>query len=139
MATHSSILAWRIPWTEEPMGCSPRGCKESETTEQVSRMVSGVQKSDSGMRTHISSLLKILFPLKSVEYSSLCYTADTYLFISGCAGSSLLHKLSSSCSARASHCGDSCAVGHGLSCPEACEIFPEQGLNWCPLPCKGDS
>ena len=21
MATHSSILAWRIPWTEEPMGC----------------------------------------------------------------------------------------------------------------------
>ena len=23
MATHSSILAWRIPWTEEPGGCSP--------------------------------------------------------------------------------------------------------------------
>ena len=22
MATHSSILAWRIPWTEEPAGCS---------------------------------------------------------------------------------------------------------------------
>ena len=21
MATHSSILAWRIPWTEEPGGC----------------------------------------------------------------------------------------------------------------------
>ena len=21
MATHSSILSWRIPWTEEPMGC----------------------------------------------------------------------------------------------------------------------
>jgi len=26
-ATHSSILAWRIPWTEEP-GCSSQGCKE---------------------------------------------------------------------------------------------------------------
>ena len=25
MATHSSILAWRIPRTEEPGGCSPRG------------------------------------------------------------------------------------------------------------------
>ena len=25
MATHSSILAWRIPWTEEPGGYSPRG------------------------------------------------------------------------------------------------------------------
>ena len=29
MATHSSILAWKIPWTEEP------GCKELDTTEQL--------------------------------------------------------------------------------------------------------
>ena len=34
MATHSSILAWRILWTEKPGGYSPRGCKESYTTEQ---------------------------------------------------------------------------------------------------------
>ena len=28
MATHSSILAWRIPWTEEPGGLySPWGCQ----------------------------------------------------------------------------------------------------------------
>ena len=27
LATHSSILAWRIPWTEEPGGHSPWGCK----------------------------------------------------------------------------------------------------------------
>ena len=33
MATHSSILAWRIPWTEEPGGPSPWGCKELDTTE----------------------------------------------------------------------------------------------------------
>ena len=26
-ATHSSILAWEIPWTEEPGGLSPRGHK----------------------------------------------------------------------------------------------------------------
>ena len=32
MATHSSILSWRIPWTEEP---GPRGCKESDTTERL--------------------------------------------------------------------------------------------------------
>ena len=25
MATHSSILAWRIPWTEEPGGLQSRG------------------------------------------------------------------------------------------------------------------
>ena len=30
MATHSSILVWRIPWT------SPQGRKESDTTEQLS-------------------------------------------------------------------------------------------------------
>ena len=33
MATHSSIPAWRIPWTEEPGGYSPWGRKESDTTE----------------------------------------------------------------------------------------------------------
>ena len=33
MGTHSSILAWKIPWTEEPGG--PRGHKESDTTEQL--------------------------------------------------------------------------------------------------------
>ena len=32
MATHSNILAWRIPWMEEP-GYSPWGRKESNTTE----------------------------------------------------------------------------------------------------------
>jgi len=32
MANHSSILAWRIPWTEEP--CRPQS-KESHTTEQL--------------------------------------------------------------------------------------------------------
>ena len=52
-ATHSSILAWRIPWTEEPMGlqesettlacdgqgglacCDSWGRKESDTTERL--------------------------------------------------------------------------------------------------------
>ena len=34
MATHSSILAWGIPWTEEPGG-SPWGRKESDTAERL--------------------------------------------------------------------------------------------------------
>ena len=33
MATHSSILAWRIPWTEEPGGLQIHGDAESDTTE----------------------------------------------------------------------------------------------------------
>ena len=33
IATHSSILAWRIPWTEELGGLQSTGRKESDTTE----------------------------------------------------------------------------------------------------------
>ena len=36
MATHSSILAWRIPWTEEPGGLQFVGYKELDKTEQLS-------------------------------------------------------------------------------------------------------
>ena len=32
-ATHSSILAWEIPCTEEPGGLQSRDHKESDTTE----------------------------------------------------------------------------------------------------------
>ena len=35
MATHSSILTWKIPWTEEPSRLGPQGCKESDMTEHV--------------------------------------------------------------------------------------------------------
>ena len=41
MVTYSSILAWKIPSTEEPGGLQSIGCKESNTTEQL------------GMHTHI--------------------------------------------------------------------------------------
>ena len=33
MATHSGILAWIIPWTQEPGGYSFWGRKESDMTE----------------------------------------------------------------------------------------------------------
>ena len=35
MATHSSILAWKIPWMEEPGELQSMGLKESDTTEQL--------------------------------------------------------------------------------------------------------
>ena len=31
MATHSSILAWKIPWTEEPGGLQSMGSQKSQT------------------------------------------------------------------------------------------------------------
>ena len=35
MAIHSSILAWRIPWTKELGGLQSTGGKESDTTERL--------------------------------------------------------------------------------------------------------
>ena len=32
MATHSNVLAWRIPWTEEPDRLYSTGLQESDTT-----------------------------------------------------------------------------------------------------------
>ena len=34
MATHSSILAWRIPWTEEPGGLQSMG-SQSDVTKRL--------------------------------------------------------------------------------------------------------
>ena len=36
MATHSSVLAWRIPWTEEPGRLQSVGLKESDMIEWLS-------------------------------------------------------------------------------------------------------
>ena len=35
MATHSSILGWRIPWTEEPGGLQCVGLQKLDTTERL--------------------------------------------------------------------------------------------------------
>ena len=35
LATHSSILTWRIPWTEEPGGLQSWSCKEWDTTKPL--------------------------------------------------------------------------------------------------------
>ena len=52
MATHSSILAWTIPWTEEPGRLQSMGLQESDTTEtltlqQIRRRGFVVQEVDS--------------------------------------------------------------------------------------------
>ena len=35
VATHFSILAWKVSWTEEPSGAGPSGHRELDTTEQL--------------------------------------------------------------------------------------------------------
>ena len=35
MATHSSILAWRLPWTKDPGRLQSKGSQRVDTTEQL--------------------------------------------------------------------------------------------------------
>ena len=55
MATHSGVLAWRIPWTEEPGGLPWWGRKESDTTERLTQQaalpVAGHQLHDHSLET----------------------------------------------------------------------------------------
>ena len=48
MAAQSSILAWRIPWTEEPGGLQSVGIIESDPTEQLNTFTSDHQALDPG-------------------------------------------------------------------------------------------
>ena len=49
MATHSSILAWKIPWTEEPRGLQSVGSdKELDATEQFSLVHFSFSEADPG-------------------------------------------------------------------------------------------
>ena len=41
MTTHSRILAWRIPGTEEPGGLQSMGHKESDMTEGLTEVLTG--------------------------------------------------------------------------------------------------
>ena len=56
MATHASILAWRIPWTRSLTGYSPWGCKELDMTEQLTHMHTQRRESLKEGRTEIGTL-----------------------------------------------------------------------------------
>ena len=56
MATHSSILVWKIPWTEELGGLESTGRKESDTTERLHFHFPGIAIPQSGLLSQVSSL-----------------------------------------------------------------------------------
>ena len=61
MATHSSILAQRIPWTEKPGRLQSMGCKESDTTEQLTHIHTHTQD---GVVTALPRISNINSPQK---------------------------------------------------------------------------
>ena len=53
MASHSSTLAWKIPWMEEPGRLQSKGLEESDTTERLHFHFHALEKE---MATHSSVL-----------------------------------------------------------------------------------
>ena len=47
MATHSSTLAWRIPWMEEPGGLQFMGSQRSDVTERTEHAITFIQRGES--------------------------------------------------------------------------------------------
>ena len=56
MAAHFSILAWEIPWTEEPGGLQSRGRKELDTTKRLNHSNKNIRSSD-----HIQLIVESLY------------------------------------------------------------------------------
>ena len=80
LATHSSVLAWRIPWTEEPGG--PWGGKESGTTERLPDETVTCSWGERATRHAFSCVLREVTFDPSPSFLPL--------FTFGCVGSSLL-------------------------------------------------
>ena len=66
MATHSSILVWEIPWTEEPGELQSTGSKESDMTEHQ-------QHTHKHTHTHY-----VKRGLSHVLHSTFCQCPDNY-------------------------------------------------------------
>ena len=89
MAIHSSILAWKIPWTEKPGGLWSMGSQS---------------------QIRLSSQHKSIF-----FFNIRVFLKNNFIYF-GCAGSSFLHRLMTSsgysrCGEGASHCGGSSCCG----------------------------
>ena len=76
MAIHSSILAWRIPWTEEPGGYSPWGGKELDTTEVTQHVYMQTWKATLGSCSCLSHVVLGIKP-RALEEKPLDGRKDT--------------------------------------------------------------
>ena len=84
MAAHSSILAWKIPWIEEPGGLQSMGLQKighdwacTHITDNNVVILSGEQWRGSAIHIHVPILPQSALPSRlshNIQQSSLCYT-----------------------------------------------------------------
>ena len=70
MATHSSILAWRIPWTEEPGRLQSMGSQESDTPEAIQHTHTFRNTTPSPFQTMLGKLHTHVLNLPSLSTES---------------------------------------------------------------------
>ena len=75
MATHFSVLAWRIPWTEKPSRLQSMGSQESDMTEQLS-----VQTDLYHLTPTVKKLISVDIEIKW-ENSSVPWMMEFFFFL----------------------------------------------------------
>ena len=68
VATHSNILAWEIPWTEEPGRTTVHGVTESDTSVQLNLRA---RRAHTHSQSGGLQLLELTFPFLRVEQINL--------------------------------------------------------------------
>ena len=78
MATHSSILAWRIPWTEEPGGLQSMGWQRVRQTERLTLSHFSHECEFQGMRETLETKIKNE-NLESLDWRLLGFSHKLYI------------------------------------------------------------
>ena len=124
MATHSSILAGKILWTEQSDRLQSMWSRKSQT------WLSDLTAITVFMYLFLAALALCCFIW---AFSSCSEQRLFFVVVSG-----LLIAVASLVWSTGSSAG-SVVLAQGLSCPMAYGIFPDQGSNLCPLHWPGDS
>ena len=74
MSTHSSVLAWRIPWTEEPGGLQSMGPQSQTLLKQLS--IETCKLTYKGKISRVYALIKVI-----LQYTSLCFSHKIINFL----------------------------------------------------------
>ena len=126
MAAHSSILAWRIPWTEEAGGLRSTGLQKVDRTEVIQHVHTQIP-----IWMNFWMFFMLLFH-NSVQFSSVAQSYLTLCYPMNCSmpGPPVHHQVPESTQTHVHCVGDAIQPSHPLSSPSpsALNLSQHQGL-----------